>query len=722
MTLYRLIFQILLFSLFSSLLPAQSIADARVQPLGSTITVRGIVTNGPELGRIRYLQDGTAGIAAFPGTGSAAGFDTTVKPGDSIEVSGTLISFNGLLEITPIVAYNIISVGNPLPAPKVISFSEFSEDLESQLVAVKCVSFVNAGGIFNSSGTWSIVDTEGEAAKTYLRTGHPLIGSSISSEPVLLQAILSDFNGFQLLPRYPSDMNPAACFYFTEKTTQSNISTTGFQVNWSTNLPADCSLRIGTSPNPNDLFPVAGTQTNHAFVFSNLNPGTIYWVQVEARHDGETIFSNPVPFATQSLSTGQIKTYFNKGIDPEFANGFVADGETPQAVLAETIARIDAAQQTLDVAIYNNNRSDLTNAVAAAHARGVRVRYVAALDASNPALNTPPVFPLLRGNTEALMHNKFMVIDADLSDKAWIMSGSLNWTNQNVNTDFNNTLFIQDQSLARAYELEFEEMWGSSGIQPDTLKSRFGSAKFDNTPHEFIVGGHRVELYFSPSDGTTKQLESVVRSAQSEALFAAFSFTKNELGDALIDVSKTTASVRGIMENINDNGSEYYHLLANEVNVRHHNLSGEFHHKYVVVDAYDLSSDPTVATGSHNWSNAAETTNDENTLILHDPAVAALFKAEFEKRWGEFPVSTQTAILPAFSVFPNPTTSMLEFRGLPAVEGMFLVKNALGQVLSTVNREQEADSRVDVSDLTPGTYFVTFISAHGVASVPFQKI
>ncbi len=445
-------------------------------------------------------------------------------------------------------------------------------------------------------------------------------------------------------------------------------------------------------------------------------------MQVEARHDGETIFSNPVPFATQSLSTGQIKTYFNKGIDPEFANGFVADGETPQAVLAETIARIDAAQQTLDVAIYNNNRSDLTNAVAAAHARGVRVRYVAALDASNPALNTPPVFPLLRGNTEALMHNKFMVIDADLSDKAWIMSGSLNWTNQNINTDFNNTLFIQDQSLARAYELEFEEMWGSSGIQPDTLKSRFGSAKFDNTPHEFIVGGHRVELYFSPSDGTTKQLESVVRSAQNEALFAAFSFTKNELGDALIEVSKTTASVRGIMENINDNGSEYYHLLANEVNVRHHNLSGEFHHKYVVVDAYDLSSDPTVATGSHNWSNAAETTNDENTLILHDPAVAALFKAEFEKRWGEFPVSTHTTTLPSFSVFPNPTASMLEFRGLPAVEGMFLVKNALGQVLSTVNRVPETDSRVDVSDLTPGTYFVTFISAHGVASVPFQKI
>jgi hypothetical protein len=42
----------------------------------------------------------------------------------------------------------------------------------------------------------------------------------------------------------------------------------------------------------------------------------------------------------------------------------------------------------------------------------------------------------------------------------------MNWTNTNINNDLNNLLFIQDQSLARAYTLELEEMWGSAGDTP----------------------------------------------------------------------------------------------------------------------------------------------------------------------------------------------------------------------------------------------------------------
>ena len=55
----RLFILILLLALFQHSFFAQTIADARDQPLGNTVTVRGIVTNGSELGKIRYLQDGT---------------------------------------------------------------------------------------------------------------------------------------------------------------------------------------------------------------------------------------------------------------------------------------------------------------------------------------------------------------------------------------------------------------------------------------------------------------------------------------------------------------------------------------------------------------------------------------------------------------------------------------------------------------------------------------
>jgi len=49
------------------------------------------------------------------------------------------------------------------------------------------------------------------------------------------------------------------------------------------------------------------------------------------------------------------------------------------------------------------------------------------------------------------------------------------------------------------------------------------------------------------------------------------------------------------------------------------------HHKVFVVDGQ------TVILGSFNFSQNAETENDENLLIVDDPALAQAFTAEFER-------------------------------------------------------------------------------------------
>jgi phosphatidylserine/phosphatidylglycerophosphate/cardiolipin synthase-like enzyme len=49
----------------------------------------------------------------------------------------------------------------------------------------------------------------------------------------------------------------------------------------------------------------------------------------------------------------------------------------------------------------------------------------------------------------------------------------------------------------------------------------------------------------------------------------------------------------------------------------------------MIADPSDPCSDPLVLTGSHNWSNAANTINDENTLIIHDDTVANLYYQAF---------------------------------------------------------------------------------------------
>ena len=74
---------------------AQTIEQVRNLGIGQTVTVSGVVTNGSELGPIRYLQDGTAGIACY---GSNL---NTVQKGDSITATGVLFEFSGLLELSP---------------------------------------------------------------------------------------------------------------------------------------------------------------------------------------------------------------------------------------------------------------------------------------------------------------------------------------------------------------------------------------------------------------------------------------------------------------------------------------------------------------------------------------------------------------------------------------------------------------------------------------------
>ncbi len=464
---------------------------------------------------------------------------------------------------------------------------------------------------------------------------------------------------------------------------------------------------------------MSGTANGFSYTFSGLQPGTIYWVQVEATHNGEKIYSPITPFATRSLSTGQIKVYFNHPIDEAAAGGLIPDGQSAVAAVNETIARINSAQQTIDVAMYNNSRDDLTDALKAAYNRGVRIRYVAAEETENYALQPAPPFPVVYGNTYALMHNKFLVIDADLPASAWVMGGSMNWTNTNIVNDYNNTLFIQDQSLARTYELEFEEMWGSETAQPNPLNQRFGSAKRNNTPHRFIIGDVPVESWFSPSDQVTSHITETIETADVEALFALLTFTKDEQANALVERFGDNVSIRGLIENTGDVGSEFNYLAGQGIDVQRHVFPGTMHHKYGIIDA-NTSSEPVLVTGSHNWTFTAETENDENTLIIHDADIATLYKAEFEQRWFENITSTATIADLPFELYPNPVYTEITLKN--AQKGRVSILDVLGRLQLEADTDASGSIQIPVQQLPAGTYFAVFQTDHGFSRLPFQKM
>jgi len=359
-------------------------------------------------------------------------------------------------------------------------------------------------------------------------------------------------------------------------------------------------------------------------------------------------------FAISAACTrAEINVYFNKSVNTSYA--YPGNEATGNFNLAQVVYdRINAAQYSIDIAVYsfdyNITPTPLSTALINAYDRGVIIRVVydnRSIQNGIQYLINAGIPIIQRTDSEGLMHNKFYIFDArDASSTAddWVVTGSWNATVSGTWDDCQNIVEIQDAALAAAYTIEFQEMWGSSGNYPNTANARFGNNKLDNTPHNFTIDGIPVELYFSPSDGTTSHIIQQVQSGQSSACFALLVFTRSDIAANLYQQWSMGAAVYGILDDITSSGNQWNYLNT-FADVYHWTFSGIFHHKYAFFD-YDLfSSNPAALTGSHNWSNAAEYNNDENTIIIKSAEIVNQYTQEFAARMAQF-----GAILP-----PPPT-------------------------------------------------------------------
>ncbi|MFZ4707727.1 MAG: phospholipase D-like domain-containing protein, partial [Bacteroidales bacterium] len=187
---------------------------------------------------------------------------------------------------------------------------------------------------------------------------------------------------------------------------------------------------------------------------------------------------------------------------------------------------------------------------------------------------------------------------------------------------------------ARAYKIEFEEMWGSSTSTPDAVKALFGSTKKNNTPHEFSINGKRVESYFSPSDGINTQIVQHINTASHDLNIATMVITRTEIATAIAARKTANAAVNMLTDASGTNDATVNSTLLAALGATSYvfyGTSGIMHNKYMIIDQGAPESDPMVLTGSHNWSAAADNENDENTLVIHDATIANLYYQNFVK-------------------------------------------------------------------------------------------
>ena len=707
-----------------------TIQAARNLGPGSTVTVRGIVTNGSELGTIRYLQDSTAGIAAYSSTLA------NVNRGDSIEISGTLKNYNQLMEIDPVSSFTVLSTGNPLPAPEVIVPDSMIESREGELVRINGANFTtNPGGTFSSNTAYNFT-ANGQTSSIYVRSGHPLIGSIVPSGAVDLVGIASQFDysnpnaGYQLLCRDTNDIINASAISITTPITLDSLSTGGFTLDWATDNPGTTEIYYGSTEALGSHLSAAGTVTNHHIKITGANPSQLYFVRAFSVVGTDTAYSPINVFVTQSASSGDMKVYFNTPVDHSVSTGTNAV-TLPNAIDDTLVAYINRATESIDFTMYNfttANIADVATALNNAETRGVTVRVIFDNSAGNTGIqqlsSTIGKISNPSGSQYGIMHNKFIVFDAHSTDPnaPIVWTGGTNLTDGQINTDPNNVIIIQDKSLALAYTLEFNEMFGSSTGTPSLSASRFGPDKLDNTPHDFIIGGSDVKCYFSPSDGTNDIIINEIGRASSSIDIATMLITRSDIAYALQDaVNDNGVDMHVLVNHENDCSATVWGILSSllDTNLQDDQLiPGIMHHKFMVVDK-GLSS-ASVLNGSHNWSNAANNKNDENTLVIYNEDIANQYYQAFYYRFKQN--QTNGIASGNFSrevkLYPNPTQDYLNIE-LSAGKAAQVSVRIVGMDGKVVMQQQQqlfsgsTQLQLDVQNLKAGIYMLQINTAEG---------
>jgi phosphatidylserine/phosphatidylglycerophosphate/cardiolipin synthase-like enzyme len=223
-----------------------------------------------------------------------------------------------------------------------------------------------------------------------------------------------------------------------------------------------------------------------------------------------------------------------------------------------------------------------------------------------------------------------------------------------------------------------------------------------------------------------------INAAQSSIHIAAFEFDLTPVADALIAAHQRGVDVRWVTDDENGLGADedpdrgqFAMLQAAGIQVIADTRSALMHNKFIIFDGQ------TAWTGSTNLTASGVFQQNNNTIVIHSPDVAAIYESEFEEMWnGQFgPKSPSTADQQAalvngtvIQVYFSPEDKVLD-RIIPIVAGAqsnirFLAFSFTDYPLAKAMIDRSA-AGVDVAGVyektgseTEGAELKTFVCAH----------
>ncbi|MBN1770425.1 MAG: hypothetical protein JXB32_04120 [Deltaproteobacteria bacterium] len=147
----------------------------------------------------------------------------------------------------------------------------------------------------------------------------------------------------------------------------------------------------------------------------------------------------------EPVADGAYKVYFS----PE------SPSTSPSRWFNDLVAAIGTAATSAEAMINAFTRTEVSDALIAAHGRGVTVRAVV----QNMYIDDAPAQALLAAGIPlhtGEMHSKVLVLDGQT-----VITGSANWS-ANAWSNNENSLWITDTTIAAAYHAEFERVWAAT--------------------------------------------------------------------------------------------------------------------------------------------------------------------------------------------------------------------------------------------------------------------
>jgi phosphatidylserine/phosphatidylglycerophosphate/cardiolipin synthase-like enzyme len=256
----------------------------------------------------------------------------------------------------------------------------------------------------------------------------------------------------------------------------------------------------------------------------------------------------------------------------------------------------------------------------------------------------------------ALGHNKFLVRTDKQGKPVAVWTGSTNWAPTGLCTQVNNGLLINDAKVAQVYRDQWDRLRKAASDFPKTLVAANSLPKQPTSD---------VTVWFTrASKGVDlKALDDAVTGAKDGLLFLMFMPGSAGLFSTVARMSgDPKLFVRGVVSTLPNGRDDESTLDVNLVDNKTHtpllhlnivqpegvkhpfaSFAAEvtrtqffsqvghaiIHSKVVVVDPF--SNDPTVITGSHNFSSTASAKNDENFVIIKgDRALAEAYAVNIE--------------------------------------------------------------------------------------------